>query len=101
MDDIFPCLMVGYNQSGEVEVKQGYLLYAGQKMYSLKELGKKTTNSSDPGKFQMETGRVLFPCLRICNRAAKCSKKSLGTVTITSKRSLIKQQYVVQLWNSE
>ena len=91
IEDIFPCLMVGYNQSGSVEIRNGYLMYAGQKMYSLKEIARKATNETDdPGRFYMETGRVIYPCLRICNRAVRCNRKSLGTITITSARSQIK-----------
>ena len=90
LDDIFRCLWVGYNESGNVEVRDGYLFYAGQKLYSLKEIGQKATDGNEPGKFQMETGRVLFPSIRMCNRAVRCSKKPLGTVTITSETSDIK-----------
>ena len=89
INDTLPCVYVGYNASGSVEIKDGCLMYAGQKMYTLKELGHKTSTGNDTGKFHMETGRVLFPYIRACNKAARCSKKSLGTVTITSSSSEI------------
>ena len=84
IDDIFPCVWCGYNMSGSVEIKDGYLTYGGQNMYSLKELGKKAASENDPGKFHMETGRILHPNIRLCNKAALCNSKPLGTVTITS-----------------
>ena len=59
-------------------------------MYSLKELGQKAMGGNEPGKFRMETGRVIFTSLRVCNQAVKCTRKLLGTVTVTSKLSDIK-----------
>ena len=62
-------------------------MYAGQQMYSLKELGQKATNDSGPGKFKVETGRILFPAIHVCNQAKRCTWKPLETVTVTSKYS--------------
>lgn len=87
LDDICQCVWVGYNDSGSVEIRNGYLMYAGQQMYSLKELGQKVTINSSPGEFKVETGRVLFPAIRVCNQAKRCSWKPLETVTIVSDNS--------------
>ena len=65
-------------------------MYAGQQMYSLRELGQKAINNTGPGKFKIETGRILFPAIRVCNQAKRCTWKPLETVTITSNYSSIR-----------
>ena len=87
---ILPCVWVGYNVSGGCAIKDGYLTYDGQNIYSMNEINNKLDETSEPGLFRMETGRELFPYLHVCNKAKLCSKKFLGSVTITSPQSEIK-----------
>ena len=83
-EDIFKCLWVGYNASGEVKIENGNLLYNGQKMYDLNELKEDSSASPTGGAFNMEPGRVIYVSIRIANVAKKYAFKPIGTVTIVS-----------------
>ncbi|XP_076086943.1 uncharacterized protein LOC143057517 [Mytilus galloprovincialis] len=96
-DDIFPCVLVGYNVSGSASIKDGYLLIDNIKVRPLSELQNRFWNVSEDqtqnktSAFHMEPGRTLFLTMRVCNEAELCSNKSIGSVLITNTESILKR----------
>ena len=94
IDDIIPCVWVGYNMSGVVEIKRGFLLIDNieyRKISELRALSEGvydySTQSSDDNTFRMESGRTLFLFLRLCNKAEICTNKFVNSLLITNEKS--------------
>ena len=94
IDDIIPCVWVGYNMSGVVEIKNGFLLIDDIKYRKISELRAlseglydySTPNDND-NTFHMESGRTLFLFMRLCNKAEICINKFVNSLLITDEKS--------------
>ncbi|KAK6174798.1 hypothetical protein SNE40_013376 [Patella caerulea] len=89
-DDIFPCTWVGYNVSGEVAIKDGYLQVDGVKVGPIGTF-KSQYNGTDPDNasstFKMEPGRTMFLCMKMCNEARRCTTRVMGSSVIVDSNS--------------
>ncbi|XP_053400990.1 uncharacterized protein LOC123541000 [Mercenaria mercenaria] len=96
IDDIIPCVWVGYNMSGVVEIKNGYLFIDNtpyRKVSELRALSKGvydySTANTDDNTFRMESGRTLFLFMRLCNKAEICIDKFVNSLLITDEKSVL------------
>ncbi|KAL3873866.1 hypothetical protein ACJMK2_036950, partial [Sinanodonta woodiana] len=94
LDDIFPCTWVGYNTSGEVKIKDGYLLIDNVKVRRISELRPLAIEPNDTrfqgdkyNVYNMEPGRTQFVSIRLCNEATLCTVKAVSSVVVTSPGS--------------
>ncbi|XP_053401006.1 uncharacterized protein LOC123523226 isoform X2 [Mercenaria mercenaria] len=94
--DIIPCVWVGYNMSGVVEIKYGYLYIDStpyRKISELRALSKGIFDYSmaneDDNTFRMESGRTLFLFMRLCNKAEICIDKFVNSLLITDEKSVL------------
>lgn len=95
-DDIIPCVWVGYNMSGVVEIKHGRLYIDNipylniSKLRALSE-GMYDTSMEDEtdNTFNMESGRTLFLFMRLCNKAEICIDKFVNSLLITNEKSIL------------
>nr|XP_006817093.1 PREDICTED: uncharacterized protein LOC100376421 [Saccoglossus kowalevskii] len=89
--DIFPELQVGLNNSGEIQIRDGYVYIGDEPLYNMSSL--RRTNEGIAGNndaldtefgdiFHMEPGRILFLKLTACNKVHKCGVVSLVKSTI-------------------
>ncbi|ESO82597.1 hypothetical protein LOTGIDRAFT_236952 [Lottia gigantea] len=90
-DDIFPFTWVGYNVSGEVAIKDGWLQINGEKVEPIGAYNPNQTDTNDTSTattgYKMEPGRTLFLCMRMCNEARRCTVRNVGTSIIVDANS--------------
>lgn len=96
VDDIVPCVWVGYNTSGVVEIKNGSLWIDGiafHKISELRELSEGIYDFANEDKqdntFRMETGRTIFLFMKLCNKAEICTVKFVNTLLITNDKAVL------------
>ncbi|XP_077996024.1 uncharacterized protein LOC144449371 [Glandiceps talaboti] len=97
--DIFPELRVGYNMSGNVLIKDGYVYIGDEPLVNISGVrqiaeGQAGTAGHEhkvyQNRFKMEPGRTLYSELIACNRGHKCDKVT------TTKATIIREQDVLQ-----
>ncbi|XP_060596420.1 uncharacterized protein LOC132750448 [Ruditapes philippinarum] len=96
IDDVVPCVWVGYNTSGIVEIKHGYIYIDNTPYHKLSELRALSegnynfdTANEDDNTFQMESGRTLFLFMRLCNKAELCTDKFVNSLLITNEKAVL------------
>ncbi|XP_048250418.1 uncharacterized protein LOC124151537 [Haliotis rufescens] len=90
-DDIFPCTWVGYNESGTVAIKDGYLNINGEKIHKLSQYRPDANdwidNPFDKKLFTMAPGTDMFIFMKMCNEAGRCTAKLIGSSFVETQSS--------------
>ncbi|XP_048250793.1 uncharacterized protein LOC124111176 [Haliotis rufescens] len=92
IDNIFPCTWVGYNMSGTVTVKDGFLKVDDIIVRKLSEYRpdyNDTVNHTDSTAFTMPPGTEMFIFMKLCNEAELCTKKLLGSSVVETDKSTL------------
>ncbi|XP_077996021.1 uncharacterized protein LOC144449367 [Glandiceps talaboti] len=99
--DIFPELRVGYNTSGNVLIKDGYVYIGDEPLVNISGMrqiaeGQAGTAGHEDivyqNRFKMEPGRTLYSELIACNRGHKCDKLTTTKATITREQDVLQSQ---------
>lgn len=87
-DDVFPFTLVGIAEAGVIKIKDGAVYLNDKKLADLCKYlkPKKTTNYTQAITktnclFNMEIGRTIFMCMKLCNQADMCTMMECGSVT--------------------
>ncbi|XP_064643635.1 uncharacterized protein LOC135497733 [Lineus longissimus] len=87
-DDVFPFTWVGMNEAGKIEIKDGSVYYNDTKLNDTCTFSR-TNYEENRNKteclFNMEIGRTVFLCMKLCNLADKCVLKESGSVTFVEE----------------
>ncbi|XP_067659895.1 uncharacterized protein [Haliotis asinina] len=92
ISDIFPCTWVGYNMSGTVTIKDGFLKIDDINVRKLSEYRpdyNDTMNYTDPSAFTMPPGTEMFIFMKLCNEAELCTTKLLGSSIVETDKSTL------------
>ncbi|XP_070573548.1 uncharacterized protein [Ptychodera flava] len=88
-EDIFPDLQVGYNTSGDVEIKDGSVFVGDKRIANVSGVREADANDetteSVKNRFHMEPGRTMCSKIKVCNKGHQCGEMATAKTTVARK----------------